>query len=291
MTDANAVMSQDERLHWIERRVCTSFGLDAKAHPLQDTHDEATVASVFNFFKYEDFRCLFVWQETVSKAIIAGTEPPEAPTDTKLLAFRKRPGVLTVSNISAEVLTCECTDEAWEQLWMLSNDIYMPTILFNKDIAMNCTDPRHVFHNLQKFHASIQMTRGHVSGKFLLPDPPNAYEEFQPPTAAKIGKRNSTPRDALQTRGGAGSLTVGPNNGNRATAYSGPRGGSAGVQASARAPSRGTAYRDPNGSMRPVPPSPGASRNTTTYTSRNTVGFDRRASTPGLTRSASGSTS
>lgn len=99
----------DERIEWLQRRVCTSLDLSPKDAPLQDPD---VLEAVNEWMSFGERRAVWLWRSPDGGALCAAVDPPDT-TAGKIIVFRKNSGVEKVMHgaIAGDVVATECTND------------------------------------------------------------------------------------------------------------------------------------------------------------------------------------
>ena len=102
----------------------------------------------------------------------------------KLLVIRKRPTVWQVSTAAGDdLVVTECARSAWDTLTSILYDVYLPIISTNTaKVFTESSQARTMIDAYQKFLFQIEVTRGEIDGKVILPIPPASLLHVSLPT-------------------------------------------------------------------------------------------------------------
>ena len=184
---------RDDRMVWVRERTRTTLGLPEKSAPF-NTGDSRKHAEWF--LEYEEYRCLFVWNPDPDSEVdaVADVHPPTGQLPGKVLVFRKVAGVGAITaSVADELSVSECHSDPWQQMWLTTQQVFLPLIQANAKDITGKVDAKKVTSDLQKLISSIQVTEGHTTAEFVLPDPPQIPDEDF--SVAPVSKREtaSTP--------------------------------------------------------------------------------------------------
>jgi dynein heavy chain len=87
------------------------------------------------------------------------------------------------SDISNEILVSECFSDAWDQLASLLYEVYLPLIsAYSSRFFSSAQQAKNVVDSYQKLLFQLEITRGHIDGKVILPLPPSTLYELRLPS-------------------------------------------------------------------------------------------------------------
>ncbi|CBZ52391.1 hypothetical protein NCLIV_021800 [Neospora caninum Liverpool] len=172
----------DSRLLWVEKRVFAAFGM--KRHVWEKFKrafetDENSLKAVVNFLDDAENHFVLFQSGSTPDTVVASVhevpQPSQMAKKKNLLMLRaERNVVITAENVDSTILCLEVTAAIMEMLHEMCSAVYLSTLSNPANQAgLSHFVTKDILEKYNRFLAKLHATLGVISGRTLLPTPPD----------------------------------------------------------------------------------------------------------------------